>query len=94
MPAGSNSKRERQYEHIKESAEDRGESSKPALGTSGTAVGAKHLITGVQHRRSALFGGSPEDPRSLVGVATVRRMPEFLTDEQAVIWTSCEDHSG
>ena len=26
MPAGSNSKRERQYEHIKESAEDRGES--------------------------------------------------------------------
>ncbi|MFG2796044.1 plasmid stabilization protein [Streptomyces pseudovenezuelae] len=26
MPAGSNSKRERQYEHIKKSAEDRGES--------------------------------------------------------------------
>ncbi|MFF4055747.1 plasmid stabilization protein [Streptomyces sp. NPDC001668] len=26
MPAGSNSKRERQYEHIKESAQDRGES--------------------------------------------------------------------
>ncbi|MEU6322674.1 plasmid stabilization protein, partial [Streptomyces sp. NPDC046900] len=27
MPAGSSSKRERQYEHIKKSAEDRGESS-------------------------------------------------------------------
>jgi hypothetical protein len=27
MPAGSNSKRERQYEHIKKSAQDRGESS-------------------------------------------------------------------
>jgi hypothetical protein len=26
MPAGSNSKRERQYEHIKKSAQDRGES--------------------------------------------------------------------
>ncbi|MFE1290654.1 plasmid stabilization protein [Streptomyces sp. NPDC058751] len=26
MPAGSNEKRERQYEHIKESAQDRGES--------------------------------------------------------------------
>ncbi|WP_020135462.1 hypothetical protein [Streptomyces sp. 351MFTsu5.1] len=26
MPAGSNSKRERQYEHIRKSAEDRGES--------------------------------------------------------------------
>jgi len=30
MPAGSSSKRERQYQHIKESAEDRGESSKRA----------------------------------------------------------------
>ncbi|WP_055627317.1 hypothetical protein [Streptomyces hirsutus] len=30
MPAGSSSKRERQYEHIKESAEYRGESSKRA----------------------------------------------------------------
>ncbi|MCL6673029.1 MULTISPECIES: plasmid stabilization protein [Streptomyces] len=30
MPAGSSSKRERQYEHIKESAQDRGESTKRA----------------------------------------------------------------
>jgi hypothetical protein len=30
MPAGSNRKRERQYEHIKESAKDRGESEKRA----------------------------------------------------------------
>lgn len=30
MPAGSNKKRERQYEHIKESARDRGESVKRA----------------------------------------------------------------
>ncbi|MFD4413129.1 plasmid stabilization protein [Streptomyces sp. NPDC058466] len=30
MPAGSSKKRERQYEHIKESAEDRGESSSRA----------------------------------------------------------------
>ncbi|MFD0275565.1 plasmid stabilization protein [Kitasatospora sp. NPDC127111] len=30
MPAGSNKKRERQYEHIKESALDRGESEKRA----------------------------------------------------------------
>ncbi|MFF0431713.1 plasmid stabilization protein [Streptomyces sp. NPDC004327] len=30
MPAGSNKKRERQYEHIKESAKDRGESEKRA----------------------------------------------------------------
>ena len=30
MPAGSNAKRERQYEHIKDSAQDRGASSKRA----------------------------------------------------------------
>ncbi|MEU9389859.1 plasmid stabilization protein [Streptomyces sp. NPDC048324] len=30
MPAGSSSKRERQYEHIRESAQDRGESTKRA----------------------------------------------------------------
>jgi hypothetical protein len=30
MPAGSNRKRERQYEHIKDSAKDRGESDKRA----------------------------------------------------------------
>ncbi|WP_030674927.1 hypothetical protein [Streptomyces sp. NRRL B-1347] len=30
MPAGSSKKRERQYEHIKESAEERGESTKRA----------------------------------------------------------------
>ncbi|MFF3565367.1 plasmid stabilization protein [Streptomyces sp. NPDC002574] len=30
MPAGSNRKRERQYEHIKESAQERGESEKRA----------------------------------------------------------------
>ncbi|MGQ4385821.1 plasmid stabilization protein [Streptomyces sp. SAS_270] len=30
MPRGSNAKRERQYEHIKESARDRGESNKRA----------------------------------------------------------------
>ncbi|MFJ3788423.1 plasmid stabilization protein [Kitasatospora sp. NPDC090091] len=30
MPAGSNKKRERQYEHIKESAKDRGESEERA----------------------------------------------------------------
>ncbi|GGX96083.1 hypothetical protein GCM10010358_57380 [Streptomyces minutiscleroticus] len=30
MPAGSNAKRERQYEHIKKSAKDRGESTKRA----------------------------------------------------------------
>ncbi len=30
MPAGSNKKRERQYEHVKESAQDRGESEKRA----------------------------------------------------------------
>lgn len=30
MPAGSNRKRERQYEHIKESARERGESEKRA----------------------------------------------------------------
>ncbi|MFE5549958.1 hypothetical protein ACFQ71_40190, partial [Streptomyces sp. NPDC056534] len=62
----------------------RGKRPRTALGNSGTAVSAKHLILGGYHRcllyvrlRGKIVGG-------VRGVGTVRRVPvEFLTDEQA-----------
>jgi hypothetical protein len=46
MPAGSSSKRERQYEHIKESAEDRGESSKRAKEMAARTVNKERARSG------------------------------------------------
>ena len=46
MPAGSNPKRERQYEHIEESAEDRGESSKRAKEIAARTVNKERARSG------------------------------------------------
>lgn len=46
MPAGSNSKRERQYEHIKKSAEDRGESTKRAKEIAARTVNKERARSG------------------------------------------------
>ncbi|MFM9589339.1 plasmid stabilization protein [Streptomyces scabiei] len=46
MPAGSNAKRERQYEHIKESAEDRGESSERAKEIAARTVNKERARSG------------------------------------------------
>ncbi|MFI6809078.1 plasmid stabilization protein [Streptomyces luteogriseus] len=46
MPAGSSSKRERQYEHIKEGAEDRGASSKRAKEIAARTVNKERARSG------------------------------------------------
>ncbi|MEU0600734.1 plasmid stabilization protein [Streptomyces sp. NPDC006393] len=46
MPRGSSSKRERQYEHIKESAQDRGESAGRAKEIAGRTVNKERARAG------------------------------------------------
>ncbi|MEU6657186.1 plasmid stabilization protein [Streptomyces sp. NPDC046900] len=61
MPAGSSSKRERQYEHIKKSAEDRGESSKRAKGIAARTVNKERARSGESDTASRT---STRDPKS------------------------------
>ncbi|MEV7367505.1 plasmid stabilization protein [Streptomyces sp. NPDC002387] len=61
MPAGSSSKRERQYEHIKESAQDRGESSKRAKEIAARTVNKERARAGESKTASR---ASARDPKS------------------------------
>lgn len=61
MPAGSSSKRERQYEHIKEGAEDRGESSTRAKEIAARTVNKERARSGESKTASRT---STRDPKS------------------------------
>lgn len=61
MPAGSSSKRERQYEHIKESAEDRGESTRRAKEIAARTVNKERARSGESKTASK---ASIRDPKS------------------------------
>ncbi|MGW1068752.1 plasmid stabilization protein [Streptomyces aureus] len=61
MPAGSNEKRERQYEHIKESARDRGESVKRAEEIAARTVNKERARAGESETASR---ASLRDPKS------------------------------
>ncbi|MFI2373479.1 plasmid stabilization protein [Streptomyces sp. NPDC018964] len=61
MPAGSSSKRERQYEHIKEGAEDRGASSKRAKEIAARTVNKERARSGESKSASRT---STRDPKS------------------------------
>ncbi|MGW1535709.1 hypothetical protein [Streptomyces aureus] len=61
MPAGSNEKRERQYEHIKESARDRGESVKRAEEIAARTVNKERARAGESETASK---ASLRDPKS------------------------------
>ncbi|MGW2932132.1 plasmid stabilization protein [Streptomyces sp. NPDC055722] len=61
MPAGSSSKRERQYEHIKKSAEDRGESSERAKEIAARTVNKERARSGESDTASRT---STRDPKS------------------------------
>jgi hypothetical protein len=52
MPAGSNSKRERQYEHVKEGAEKRGTSTGRAKEIAARTVNKERARTGEADRKS------------------------------------------
>ncbi|MGY0068203.1 plasmid stabilization protein [Streptomyces sp. QTS137] len=61
MPAGSNAKRERQYEHIKESTEDRGESPERAKEIAARTVNKERARSGESRTASRT---STQDPKS------------------------------
>ncbi|MFI1423037.1 plasmid stabilization protein [Streptomyces sp. NPDC020731] len=61
MPAGSSSKRERQYEHIKEGAEDRGASSKRAKEIAARTVNKERARSGESKSAGKT---STRDPKS------------------------------
>ncbi|MFD9981573.1 plasmid stabilization protein [Streptomyces massasporeus] len=61
MPAGSSPKRERQYEHIKEGAEDRGASSKRAKEIAARTVNKEQARSGESKTASKT---STRDPKS------------------------------
>ncbi|MGW2826198.1 plasmid stabilization protein [Streptomyces sp. NPDC001443] len=61
MPAGSSPKRERQYEHIKESAEDRGESTERAEEIAARTVNKERARAGESKTASK---ASLRDPKS------------------------------
>jgi hypothetical protein len=52
MPAGSSAKRERQYEHVKDSAKDRGESDKRAKEIASRTVNKERARSGESRRAS------------------------------------------
>ncbi|MGW3951299.1 plasmid stabilization protein [Streptomyces sp. NPDC004752] len=61
MPAGSSAKRERQYEHIKKSAEDRGESSRRAKEIAARTVNKERARSGESKTAGQ---ASTRDPKS------------------------------
>lgn len=61
MPAGSSRKRERQYEHIKESAEDRGASPRRAKEIAARTVNKERARSGESRTASRT---STKDPKS------------------------------
>ena len=61
MPAGSSSKRERQYEHIKKSAQDRGESAGRAKEIASRTVNKERARSGESKTASRT---STRDPKS------------------------------
>lgn len=61
MPAGSNAKRERQYEHIKDSAEKRGESTRRAEEIAARTVNKERARSGESRTASKT---STRDPKS------------------------------
>ncbi|MER5886101.1 plasmid stabilization protein [Streptomyces sp. NPDC001941] len=61
MPAGSSSKRERQYEHIKESAKKRGEPTKRAEEIAARTVNKERARAGESRTASRV---STQDPKS------------------------------
>ncbi|MFH8556508.1 plasmid stabilization protein [Streptomyces celluloflavus] len=61
MPAGSSRKRERQYEHIKKSAEERGESAERAAEIAARTVNKERARAGESKTSSRV---STQDPKS------------------------------
>ncbi|MFD5826368.1 plasmid stabilization protein [Lentzea sp. NPDC060358] len=81
MPAGSNAKRERQYKHIKDSAEERGASPKRAKEIAARTVNKNRAQAGESKTASR---SSTEDmsPQRRGGQRSGTNRPKGLTKEQ------------
>jgi hypothetical protein len=81
MPAGSNAKRERQYEHIKESAESRGASTKRAKEIAARTVNKERARSG-EARTSSRASTSDMSSGRRGGQRSGTNRPKGRTREQ------------
>ncbi|HEX7309062.1 plasmid stabilization protein [Lentzea sp.] len=81
MPAGSNAKRERQYEHIKDSAEDRGVPPKRAKEIAARTVNKNRAQAG-ESRTASKSSTEDMSPQKRGGRRSGTDRPRGLTKEQ------------
>ncbi|SMC76958.1 hypothetical protein [Lentzea albidocapillata] len=81
MPAGSNAKRERQYEHIKDSAEDRGASSKRAKEIAARTVNKNRAQAG-ESKTASRSSTKDMSPQKRGGQRSGTNRPKGQTKEQ------------
>ncbi|WP_394618300.1 plasmid stabilization protein [Lentzea sp. JNUCC 0626] len=81
MPAGSNAKRERQYEHIKDSAQERGVSPKRAKEIAARTVNKNRAQAG-ESRTASKSSTQDMSPQRRGGLRSGTNRPKGLTKEQ------------
>jgi hypothetical protein len=81
MPAGSNAKRERQYEHIKDSARSRGASPKRAKELAARTVNKNRAQSG-ESKTASKSSTKDKSPQQRGGQRSGTNRPKGLTKEQ------------
>ncbi|NKE62371.1 plasmid stabilization protein [Lentzea sp. PSKA42] len=81
MPAGSNAKRERQYEHIKDSAQSRGASSKRAKEIAARTVNKNRAQSG-ESKTASRSSTKDTSPQKRGGQRSGTNRPKGPTKEQ------------
>ena len=81
MPAGSNAKRERQYEHIKDSASSRGASPKRAKEIAARTVNKNRAQSG-ESKTASKSSTQDKSPQQRGGQRSGTNRPKGLTKEQ------------
>jgi hypothetical protein len=81
MPAGSNAKRERQYEHIKDSARSRGASPKRAKELAARTVNKNRAQSG-ESKTASKSSTKDKSPQQRGGERSGTNRPKGLTKEQ------------
>ncbi|MFF7824310.1 plasmid stabilization protein [Streptomyces rochei] len=94
MPRGSSSKRERQYEHIKDSAEDRGASTKRAKEIAARTVNKERAQSG-ESKTASRTSTRDKSPSKRGGERSGNRQgPQGLTYDQLYQEAKSRDISG
>lgn len=81
MPAGSNAKRERQYEHIKDSAQERGASPERAKEIAARTVNKNRAQAG-ESKTASKSSTQDMSPQRRGGLRSGTNRPKGLTKEQ------------